>query len=119
MWYQVINKGNNPKNYAETSGTLMIAYSILKGCRLGILDKGYEESGSRAFNGTVKKYLSEKDGKITLGGICGVAGLGNTPYRDGSEEYYYSERLISNDAKGTGPFLMAYSEIIQNQGKTK
>lgn len=119
MWYQVINKGDNPKNYTETSGTLMIAYSILKGCRLGILDDGYRKSGEKAFYGTMKKYLSEKDGKIILGGICGVAGLGNDPYRDGSEEYYYSERLISNDAKGTGPFLMAYSEIIQNQNITK
>ena len=119
MWYQVINKGDNPKNYAETSGTLMIAYSILKGCRLGILDDGYRKSGEKAFYGTMKKYLSEKDGTIILGGICGVAGLGNDPYRDGSEEYYYSERLISNDAKGTGPFLMAYSEIIQNQNITK
>jgi unsaturated rhamnogalacturonyl hydrolase len=117
MWYQVIDKGENPKNYTETSGTLMIAYSILKGCRLGILEEKYEKSGSKAFQGTVEKYLSEKEGKIFLGGICGVAGLGNDPYRDGSEEYYYSERLITNDAKGTGPFLMAYSEIIYKQNK--
>lgn len=113
MWYQVIDKGENPKNYAETSGTLMIAYSILKGCRLGILNSTHKEYGEKAFNGTIEKYLSEKDAKITLGGICGVAGLGNTPYRDGSEEYYYSEKLISNDAKGTGPFLMAYGEILR------
>ena len=117
MWYQVINKGDNPKNYMETSGTLMIAYSVLKGCRLGILDAEYKKYGEKAFSGTIEKYLSEKDGEIVLGGICGVAGLGNNPYRDGSEEYYYSERLISNDAKGTGPFLMAYSEIIQSQDR--
>lgn len=112
MWYQVIDKGSNPKNYLETSGTLMVAYSILKGCRLAILDKKYEVHGTKAFDGTIKKYLLKKGEKISLEGICGVAGLGNTPYRDGSEDYYYSEKLVSNDAKGTGPFLMAYSEIL-------
>ena len=118
MWYQVIDKGENPKNYTETSGTLMMAYSILKGCRLGILDNEYRKYGEKAFNGTVEKYLEKEDGKLHLKGICGVAGLGNTPYRDGSEEYYYSEKLIENDAKGTGPFLMAYSEILYGKKHT-
>jgi unsaturated rhamnogalacturonyl hydrolase len=66
----------------------------------------------KAFNGTIRKYLVFSGNEIMLSGICGVAGLGNTPYRDGSFEYYISEKVVSNDPKGAGPLLMAYSEVL-------
>ncbi len=115
MWYQVLDRGQAEGNYLETSATLMIAYSILKGCRLGFLDQAYKQHAVDAFNGTVEKYLmmTEKN-KTVLAGICGVAGLGNTPYRDGSFEYYISEKIVSNDPKGVGALLMAYSEVRFN-----
>lgn len=31
--------------------------------------------------------------------------------RDGSFEYYMSEPVVSDDAKGVGPFLLAYTEM--------
>jgi unsaturated rhamnogalacturonyl hydrolase len=111
MWYQVIDRGQEVGNYLETSATLMIAYSILKGCRLGFLEQEYKQYGVKAFNGTVKKNLVFTENKTVLAGICSVAGLGNTPYRDGSFKYYISEKIVSNDPKGVGALLMAYSEI--------
>jgi unsaturated rhamnogalacturonyl hydrolase len=114
MWYQVVDKTKSKGNYLETSATLMSAYSILKGCRLRLLPQKYENYGLKAFNGTIDKYLSYKDGEYKLGGICKVAGLGNLPYRDGSYEYYISEEVVFNDPKGVGPFMMVYSEILKN-----
>ncbi|HHW57210.1 MAG TPA: glycosyl hydrolase family 88 [Clostridia bacterium] len=114
MWYQVVDKTKSKGNYLETSATLMSAYSILKGCRLRLLPQKYENYGLKAFNGTIDKYLSYKDGEYKLGGICKVAGLGNFPYRDGSYEYYISEEVVFNDPKGVGPFMMVYSEILKN-----
>lgn len=110
MWYQVIDEGCREGNYLETSATLMIAYSILKGVRLGLLPQGYKENGIKAFEGTINKYLDAEANQ--LGGICGVAGLGNLPYRDGSYEYYISERIAANDPKGVGTLLMTYSEYL-------
>ena len=57
--------------------------------------------------------LAETDGGLNLGGICLMAGLGpeDNKRRDGSYEYYISEPKVENDAKGTGPFVMAYTEI--------
>jgi len=40
-----------------------------------------------------------------------VSGLGGTPYRDGSYEYYMSEKVITNDRKGVGAFLQAANEM--------
>lgn len=113
MWYQVLDKGGEKGNYQETSATLMISYSILKGIRLNLLPQEYKEHGVKAFEGTVNKYLVEDEGKLALGGICSVAGLGNNPYRDGSYDYYISEKVVYDDPKGVGALMMAYSEIIK------
>ena len=51
-------------------------------------------------------------GELQLDGICLVAGLGGATRRDGSLEYYFSEPVVENDAKGVAPLLLAYTEII-------
>ncbi len=114
MWYQVVDKGGEDKNYLETSGSAIFAYSIMKSVRMGILDESYFKYGEKAFNGTCDKYLSEKDGELQLGGICLVAGLGpeNKPNRNGTYEYYMSEPIVENDAKGVAPLILAYIEIL-------
>lgn len=115
MFWQVPNFVGREGNYAETSGSSMIAYAMMKGARLGYADKRFAEVGKRVFEGICNKYLTETDGKLNLGGICLVAGLGpeTNKRRDGSYEYYISEPVVENDAKGTGPFVMAYTEIKQ------
>lgn len=115
MFWQVVDQIGREGNYAETSGSAMISYAMMKGARLGYLDGRFAKIGENVFNGICDKYLKETDGKLNLGGICLVAGLGpeNNPRRDGSYEYYISEPVVENDAKGTGPFVMAYTEIKQ------
>ena len=91
-------------NYLESSGSSLISYSILKGCNLNILNDNYKKIGNDIFEGTYNH--SFKDNK--LNDICITAGLGSKQCRDGSFEYYLAEPVGSNDAKGVGPFLMAY-----------
>ena len=114
FWYQVPDKGEIEPNYEETSGTAIMAYSLLKGARLGILPKKYAKTGREVFESICKRYI-DADGNMTLGGICLVAGLGpdSNRRRDGSFGYYMSEPVVENDAKGVGPFLLAYTEMLQ------
>lgn len=115
MWYQVVDKKEIAENYLETSGSLMIAYAMMKGARLGYINEKYSEIGKKAFEGICKEYLREKEDKsLFLDGICLVAGLGgfDGQERDGSFEYYLSEPVVSDDVKGSGIFLMAYSEYL-------
>ena len=112
MWYQVINYGGMEKNYLETSGSSILAYAILRGVRLGFLDESMRQYGIKAFNGVCDKYLTtDEKGDLHLGGICLVAGLGGKGNRPGTYDYYMSEPIVEDDAKGVGPFLMAYTEI--------
>ena len=113
MFYQVVDQQNKEGNYLETSGSSLISFAILKGVRIGALDQAYQKVGVDIFNGVCNTYLKEVDGDLNLDGICLVAGLGpeNNLRRDGSYEYYISEPVVSNDAKGVGPLIMAYTEI--------
>ena len=116
MFYQLPDKKDVEGNYLETSGSSMIAYAILKGTRLGVLDNSYQQIGKEIFEGICKKYLSTNENDdLNLGGICLVAGLGpeNNLRRDGSVEYYLSEPIVENDAKGVGPLIMAYTEMMK------
>jgi len=116
MWYQVVDLGEQPGNYLESSGTLMLAYAMLKGARLGLVPAKYAEYGQAAFAGTVRHYLREEQGEVLLGGICRSAGLGKNPdtgrIRDGSFKYYTeSEAIVTNNGHGVAPLLMAYCEV--------
>lgn len=114
MYYQVVDQGGREGNYLETSGSSMIAYAMMKGARLGVIDKKYAEMGRKTFDGICKKYLSiSENGDLNLGGICLVAGLGpeDNKRRDGTFEYYISEPVVENDAKGVAPFVLCYTEV--------
>lgn len=117
MWYQVVNFGGMDKNYLETSGSSILAYSILKGVRLGFLPESYREYGEKAINGICDKYLTTTEGEMSLDGICLVAGLGGKDERPGTYDYYMSEPIVKDDAKGVGPFLLAYTEMLRYKNK--
>ena len=114
MLWQVPHQIGREGNYPETSGSAMVAYFFMKGARIGILDKEYAALGEGIFRSICGRYLTEVDGKLNLGGICLVAGLGpqNNRRRDGTYEYYISEPIVENDAKGLAPFLMTYTELL-------
>lgn len=113
LYWQVPDQGGREGNYLETSGSAMMAYAMLKGARLGVLGKEYAAKGQKTFDGIVEKYLTFTESGLNLGGICLVAGLGpeDNRRRDGSYEYYISEPVVANDAKGVAPFVLAYTEV--------
>ena len=120
LYWQVVDQPSREGNYLETSGSSMIAYAQLKGARLGVLDSSYSYLGKGTFDGICERYLKTSDlGELNLGGICLVAGLGpeNNTRRDGSYEYYISEPIVENDAKGVAPFVLCYTEILRMGSK--
>lgn len=113
LFFQVIDRAAEPGNYAETSGSAMIAYALLKGARIGVLnDEHYTPLGCDIFESLVREKLRVVEGKPALTDICQVAGLGPGAQRDGSVAYYLSEPRVADDAKGVGPFMMAYAEYL-------
>ena len=117
LYYQVVDQGGRAGNYLETSGSSMMAYAMLKGARLGVLGPEYAQLGRKTFDGILRRYFRAEGEDVELGGICLVAGLGPADdlRRDGSYEYYISEPVVKNDAKGVAPLVMCYTEVIRSR----
>ena len=127
VWYDVLDVKSD-KNYLESTASSMFTYVLLKGYRKGYLSEEYLKAGVKAYNGILKQFIKvNADKTISLTRCCAVSGLGPGPgpyvkkpnyKRDGSFEYYMSEPIRDNDAKGVGPFIWASLEMEQ-QGLIK
>lgn len=112
LWWQVMDKGGQKGNYLEASASCMFVYAIAKAIRLGMLPFTAGDNVTRGWAGIQKQFV-KPDG--TLSGTVKVAGLGGTPYRSGTYDYYIGEEVGDNDAKGVGAYLLALSEITQRE----
>jgi hypothetical protein len=116
-WYQVVDKAYLSDNWRESSASCIFVYALAKGARLGYIEQSYLSVAKKGYTGILNEFVSiNSDSSISLTGICSTAGLdtaANGP-RNGSYDYYvnYSgTQPMSNDGKGTGPFLMASVEL--------
>lgn len=95
----------------------------MKGARIGVLPIDSYSKGEEILRAVAKWKLINRDGVFILKDICLVAGLGGMPgkgnykLRDGSYEYYISEPIVENDAKGIAPFVYAYTEYLQTSNQ--
>ncbi len=114
LFYQVIDKQNETGNYLETSASSLICFATLKANRLGILSEEYYQKGLATFEGLLnhKMQFSKEKNRYVLKDVNKVAGLDDTS-RPGTYEYYISESVVEDNAKGSGPLLMAYAEILR------
>ena len=118
LWYQVVDQGTRPGNYLEASGSCMFIYALAKGAEKGYLDKKYYADAMDSFKGVIDSLVTvDKEGFVNLNHACQGAGLGGTPYRDGSYEYYISEKQRTNDFKALGPFILAALELEKGQSQ--
>ncbi|CAK1364550.1 Unsaturated rhamnogalacturonyl hydrolase [Cercospora beticola] len=111
--WQVVDRPNEivSGNFVEASSSLMTAYSMLKGARLGWLEyeplrQRAETTGLGLFQAIRRYYVTEEDGNLNLNGTSSVASLsGNVDY-----EYYVSRPTVMNSLIGTSAFILAALE---------
>ncbi|KAI8936299.1 hypothetical protein NX059_006717 [Plenodomus lindquistii] len=109
-WYLIMDEqfADEPRNYIESSATAMFTYAYLKGIRLGLLEKAYQETAVKAWDLLVDDFVQyEKNGTLSFTGTVEVGSLSGTA----SYDYYVGVKKAINDGKGAGPFMYAASEI--------
>jgi unsaturated rhamnogalacturonyl hydrolase len=111
LWWDVLDMPKKDKNYLEASASSMIVYTLAKGVRLGYLPNKYLSVAQKGYNGIIKQFIKNENGQVNLHGTVSVSGLGGSPYRDGSFEYYMKEKVVVNDPKGVGAFIQAANEM--------
>ena len=111
LWYEVLDKGSAKGNYLESSASSMFVYALAKGVRRGYLSASFLASAVRGYHGIQSQFIKADGDDVSVTGTVSVGGLGGDPYRDGSYAYYLSEKVVTNDPKGVGPFLLAVCEM--------
>jgi len=108
VWFQVIDQPELSGNYEESSASAMFIYSLLKAHQLGLSHGSIDGDLDKLLEHVIKEYDGKPNAMIN---ICHVAGLGpyQGRYRDGTAQYYLSEEIVDNDAKGVGPLMMAFA----------
>jgi unsaturated rhamnogalacturonyl hydrolase len=116
VWWQIVDQPGHDKNYLESSASSMFAFVLMKSARLGYIDAEYAAIGQRAYDGIVETFIDVDSNRlVNINQAVAVVGLGGDlnaegRYRDGSYDYYVTEKRRSNDPKAVGPFIFASLE---------
>ena len=114
LWYQVVDRAGSKGNYFESSAAAMFVYALAKGARENYLPASYSSVAAKGYRGMLNQFIHIKpDGMVDFNWTVSVGGLGGNPYRDGSYEYYLSEKVVTNDPKGVGALLLAATEMAR------
>jgi unsaturated rhamnogalacturonyl hydrolase len=117
LWFQVIDKGDHPGNWVETSCSAMFTYGFAKGYNKGLLDESFHQRAREAFEALIRDYTWYDDnGNLYLDQTVKVGTL-NLKVSRGDFDYYIGGERRINDYKGLGALLyagLALSETPMN-----
>jgi unsaturated rhamnogalacturonyl hydrolase len=105
LWYQVVDKADDERNWLETSCSALFTYAMAKSLRLGIIDESFQDSMMKGYHGVLSK-TKVQDETLTVTGVCIGTGVGEP-------EYYYERDTVENDLHGMGAFLLMCTEIYK------
>ncbi|WP_413376266.1 glycoside hydrolase family 88/105 protein [Alkalihalobacillus sp. 1P02AB] len=105
LWYQVVDKGDQPDNWLESSCTSLFVYALAKGYRLGLLDEIAYKKAEKGLAGIIEHSIeTDEKGELLLKDICIGTSIGF--YED-----YVTRPTSVNDLHGVGAFALACTEI--------
>jgi unsaturated rhamnogalacturonyl hydrolase len=104
LWYQVVDRGDMPDNWLETSSSSMYSYAIWMAVRRGYVDKKYRDVALRGYRGVLSKLSVGADGLTDLSDICEGTNVGDLAY-------YFARKRNVNDFHGIGAFLIMNEQL--------
>jgi rhamnogalacturonyl hydrolase YesR len=71
LWYQVVDKGDRPDNWHDTSGSAMFVYAIQRAIELGCVSaERYTPVVRKGYDGILTKATVGKDGLVDIRDAC-------------------------------------------------
>ena len=105
LWYQVVDKGDNPANWLETSSSSMYTYVTAMAVDRGYVEKKYASGVKRGYAGVLTKISLDGDGQTNLTGICEGTNVADLAY-------YFARKRNTNDFHGLGAFLIMNEKFM-------
>lgn len=103
LWYQIVDKTQDPNNWQETSSSSMYTYIIDVAVKRGYVSKKYKAVAERGYRGVMSKVSMGEDGLVNISDICEGTNVGDLAY-------YYGRKRNVNDFHGLGAFLIMNEE---------
>lgn len=103
LWYQVVDKGDQPDNWTEVSCSCLYNYALCKAINMGYLGQEYHKYAQKAYQGVIDTLGYDENGGIQVQKVC--IGTGINDY-----EGYINRPTSTNDLHGMGAFLLMCCE---------
>ena len=99
LWFQVINKENEPGNWLESSCSIMYSYALRRSVQKGYVNDSLNFYALKGYAGVMTRMNIDFDGKTELTDICEGTGVGDYNF------YINRARLVNNN-HGLGAFII-------------
>jgi unsaturated rhamnogalacturonyl hydrolase len=106
-WFQVVDKGDRPDNWTDTSGSAMFTYTLARGIQIGLLDiRDYAKTVEAGYKGITSFAKINDRGLVDIYSACDGVGV-QTNY----DRYIHYKKSINAKEAVIG-FLWA-TEIVE------
>ena len=107
LWYQVIDKLDDERNWPETSCSCLFLYALCMAVEAGMFEReAVKDIAALALEGIKTKLVICDDGYLGVSGVCIGTGVGDL-------EHYYARPTSENDLHGVGAFLLMACEYAK------
>lgn len=104
LWYQVVDKGPDLRNWFETSSSCMFTYTLSKALERGYIPAEYKDTSCKGYRGVQSQLSTDCDGHAHIGNICIGTNVGDL-------QYYFDRPRHSDDFHGLGAFLLMNEQL--------
>jgi unsaturated rhamnogalacturonyl hydrolase len=104
LWYQVVDKGDRPDNWLETSCTSLFVYTIAKAYKHGAVGEDALQAAREGYEGLLQRLRFDDAGHLIVPEIC----IGTSA---GDYQNYVTRPVSENDLHGVGAFVLACAEM--------
>jgi len=111
-WFQVVDKGDQPDNWTDNSGSAMFTYAIQRGIELGLLDQAeYAPVVAKGYHGIIGNAKINSHGLVDIYSACDGVGV-QTSY-----EKYINYKQSLNAKEAVVGFLWATAIVERSELK--
>jgi len=104
LWYNVVDKPDQPGNWLESSASSMYTYIISKAVQRGYVPKKYEAVACKGYRGMLTQLNVHPDHDVSVTNICAGTVVGDLPY-------YLARPRNTDDLHGIGAFLLMNEQM--------
>jgi unsaturated rhamnogalacturonyl hydrolase len=104
LWFEVVDRGDVPDNWLETSSSSMYTYTISRAVERGYVGQDYAKYAQKGYRGVLASITRNPDGTIAMPNICEGTNVGDLAF-------YLARARHTNDLHGLGAFIIMNEQL--------